>query len=70
MMATQEELIARALSAYRRVGAVPGHLDGYCREIEGRVYVVVNHSGACIAAYLVRNNGRLRRRNRWPDVIW
>lgn len=65
------DFVARALAAYRRFGALMGPFyDGYLTEIEGRLYVVVHKHGACHAAYLVRNNNRLRRIWQWPDAIW
>lgn len=65
-----DDLVSRAIAAYKRHGAVDGVNDGYAQEISGRLHVIVHKCGAAIAVYVTRNDGKLRRLMRWPEVIW
>ena len=65
-----DDLVHRAMAAYKRHGAVIGATGGYCESFGGRLHVIVHKCGAAIAVYATRNDGRLRRVWKWPEAIW
>jgi len=70
------DLRRRALAAYYRAetrepGIVPTQPvgNGDVVELEGRRYVVLNHTEGVLAVYRVRNDGQLRKMRRPPKEI-
>lgn len=75
MIATDQELINRALVAYfqagKRSGAVPPQPTSSSGvvEVDGRQYVVLAGGDGILAVYRFLTTGLLKRMKRWPEAI-
>lgn len=77
-IATDGELVRRAMAAYYRSGrregladaqiTIPGN-DSDVQEYNGKQYVVLRNVNGVLAVYRVRNDGMLKGLKRWPQEI-
>lgn len=77
-IATDGELVRRAMAAYYKSGrregftdaqiTIPGN-DSDVQEHNGKHYVVLRNVNGILAVYRVRNDGMLKGLKRWPQGI-
>lgn len=71
-MTGNDDLMRRAYAAYFRNKEFtdqPSQADSDIEEHGGKKYVVLRNVRSVLAVYRVRNDGMLKRLERWPDSI-
>lgn len=77
-IATDSDLVRRAMAAYYRSGRREGFADEQInmpandsdvQEHDGKQYVVLRNVNGVLAVYRVRNDGMLKGLKRWPAEL-